>query len=615
MTLPKSVEKLVHNEYLNRYIERLGITPTPETVKFLRKRMPRENVRILAAWKAQGWKDDSVQVTPIMKTVQNEQWLASSDDMLATVVRKEENVFQGLRDKLAAASATAQVPHALRASKASDRPSNQSRRGSNDSVLVESTLNHKADLTKFTKQQKKAQKDQRTMCLIHFNQAHAYLHYARDRHLAKQKADEGSASSGVRGGKEVDNSTVELEAARARRKNKELPGEDIERYEEVKRPLSTNGGKIQDFQRAFFAAFPFQRFPVEGGHGGQGGQAKAEGNAVQQAKYTLQSKKTSQLIALLCHFLYWTLFGSYSQSELDPDKKERILMSIQKLHIDIDHTMRKRKHYTLFHLPLFLDCICTTVQNLFRLSFPKWFSHRVKGMETDRAIVDIVDHLFTPTAYLNNSVVGSKAAEAAQTMIPPFTPHITPQLSATHTTMHAFPPATAPGGARPSPKQHPPRSKTRIGSVQKAPRAKEKERLRDLYNTTSPLVRNIYGHGENLTSIEARHAMGNTIGLARLAEIHHQGDELPRGRSMSPGAHGSRSTPYLDPVSVTNGEVEGGLSRYSRTQLYQLALRKVEDRHEKEHSSNAAFLPRRIPGGLGVGPPPDLPDRSASSAM
>ena len=74
--------------------------------------------------------------------------------------------------------------------------------------------------------------------------------------------------------------------------------------------------------------------------------------------------------------LYWSLFGQYTKKQLEPAKKEQIVMSIQKLHLDLDTSMRKRRYYSVFFLPLFLDSICSTTQNILRQAYPKWFASR-----------------------------------------------------------------------------------------------------------------------------------------------------------------------------------------------------------------------------------------------
>jgi hypothetical protein len=143
----------------------------------------------------------------------------------------------------------------------------------------------------------------------------------------------------------------------------------MERAEEVRRPLSTNGATIVEFQRVFLRAFPFKRFHFE--------EKNVDGDeAVRYAEKLLLGKKVQQLIALLCHLMYWSIFGEYTKRTLDPPKKEQIVMSLQRLHLDLDTTLRKRRFYSIFFLPLFLDSVCSTCQNIFRQSFPKWFSSR-----------------------------------------------------------------------------------------------------------------------------------------------------------------------------------------------------------------------------------------------
>lgn len=332
---------------------------------------------------------------------------------MATVVRKEENAFHELRKRLHDASSITQSTIA-----GTDEVQTGREKDASDTNLEEKKGGEGGNKDPESNAEQAPHREKtETICLVHFNMANSYLRFARDRHMDQEKA---AAAASAEEDEEAQAREKEEEEARSRRKQRgELTGAEMERQEEVKRPISTTTAKTLEFQRFFLRTFPFQRFQLSN--------RQQKKDAMRLAEKTLTSKKICQIIGLLCHLLYWTLFDEYAVATLPNNQRENILLCLQKLQMEIDQSLHKRKHYTLFHLPLFMDSICSTVHNLFHLRYPKWFAGPA-GAKTDTQIVNIIDSLFTSNSYLHSSAVGLRSAPS-NAPIPPFTETITPAIA------------------------------------------------------------------------------------------------------------------------------------------------------------------------------------------
>ena len=160
----KSFKKLMHDEFLNRYLEMLGVTPTATTLSMVKRKLPIRKVKIMGAWKAQGWKADTVQMAPIIERVRSDLWVASEDDILATTIREEEKLFQEMRTRAKAMRAPV-----------------DSNRGSRDKVEPESkkeTANAEGDEGSSTPVLKEEDHVlSKRFCFMHFNKAHDFMPY------------------------------------------------------------------------------------------------------------------------------------------------------------------------------------------------------------------------------------------------------------------------------------------------------------------------------------------------------------------------------------------------------------------------------------------------------
>lgn len=306
----KALEGLLHDEYLTRYAEALGITPSPQVLEQLRKHLPRNNVRIVAAWKAQGWKTDTVQMSRVFKTFKTEGWVPNPDDVLANTIKKEEDAFKALRAS----------------SDSSEKPANPA---------AAATTAKKAML-----------------CLEHFVAVHAFLRMTQ---------------------KDLQPPPPLFEV---------VPKPYEVTVEELRKPIAVSVTKIEELQHEFIKNFPLDRV-----------NDRYHQSDLDILEREITSPHAVQLVALLCHHCYWTLFGDYPTDHLDDGDKEGLVLAIEKLRLLVDARLRRHKKYTLFHLPLTIDAACTTIQLLFRKHFPRWYNTPL-GEVTDQEIIRLVDACF-----------------------------------------------------------------------------------------------------------------------------------------------------------------------------------------------------------------------------
>lgn len=642
--LDKKMKSLIHKEYLNHYLETIGVAPTPQTLRLLAKKKPIDELRIVAAWKSQGWKEDTVQVQPILRSLTSDTWLTQKDDLLATTVRKEETLFRDMREKLNFKT------------KREDNLSAEEMEAAGDAERVKEDGKTASGGEGDGQARDEVGKDTpKTMCLVHFNKTHSFLRYARDRQSMQLLRVEQFSSSGLQApaqapGDIETKAIQELEALEESQGwdfGENLTQEDLQMIEEVRRPLSTNGPRLVALQKEFLDSFPIDRFymydnhppraavvPLKGkrdltkplgfsrtasrtqkrGDSPTSSDRKAEIQSILKLSKTVEkpkkrvksqllddaakiltSHKMGQLIALLCHFLYWTLFQQYATEKLPDSAKEKIIVSVQKLHNELDFELRKKKHYSLFHLPLFLDSICTTCQNLFRYFYPKWCGSR-QGPKTDRNIVNLVDKIFHFNNYLSQTSTG---------------PHgDTPVISAFSRSL-----PRKPGTMQIDKAQLEAQSGHNANSIKNSSKnSKSKltydpygtnailtnvagEKLMDLFTATSPMIRSIFPTSASMNAPCARSV---------LHASHHRsqvGPKTPRQRERSrldkvpqPFRINSRTGAPIEPlkVDVENPEMdEDFLTRQSKTELFKVALKRVEDRHLRERTVHT-FIPKRI---------------------
>ena len=152
---------------------------------------------------------------------------------------------------------------------------------------------------------------------------------------------------------------------------------------------------------------------------------------LREARAMLTSSHVCELVGLLCHYLYHTLFApqlslmrQYTTLTLDrlraagidpsvpgalagtgleapvvsppvmgPGDIGSIGLTLSGLFVEVDHSLRKLSHYSLFFKPLFLDALCTTVLHLLHNSFPLWYASSY-GYASDQAALDAIDRIF-----------------------------------------------------------------------------------------------------------------------------------------------------------------------------------------------------------------------------
>ena len=64
----------------------------------------------------------------------------------------------------------------------------------------------------------------------------------------------------------------------------------------------------------------------------------------------------------MSHLIYWTLFGEFTREQIAESDREKIILALESLLMEMETVLRPLPRYSLFHRPLFLDAVTTTVQ-------------------------------------------------------------------------------------------------------------------------------------------------------------------------------------------------------------------------------------------------------------
>lgn len=392
-----------------------------------------------------------------------------------------------------------------------------------------------------TGQQRNHEQQSKTVCLYHFSKAHAFIRYTKERQTKMQKSAEENTAAAVGAPKE---SALSMPSLSPRGPRSPRGGGDLDKMdltlmmtsqddqdclEEIKKPLSTSDTRIVQLQKEFLDNLPLEKLSIY--------DENQKRDALNAAHRYLTSSQLCQLVSLLCHLLYWTLFSQFTDHTLPHDAMEKIVLSMQKFYVKFNERLRRYKHYSLFHLPIFLDSICFTCQNVFRHYYPKWFESRF-GKMTDEGIIAIVDKVFNCTNYLSNSTQG----QSETAVIPPFCypKHAEPIQQKDTNAMRAV---------------HNPRLQDKVNNL----------KLRELFSATSPLVSCIF---------PSTHAM--SLPAAKQSMRPQRAGRKKKTRVVAENPYEQRERV---PRVVQDFNTEPVLTAPSRRQLFQLALNRVESRH------------------------------------
>ncbi len=425
--LTPEFEALIYEEYLTRYLEASGVTPSEAALAVVRRSIPRSSILISPVWKSQGWKSDVVRCTPIAKHYNTDKWTAAPDDILADAIKSETHAFRsrsmraglieptlataaGAGDTTAAANGVVSRFEAAPAVVVIPNTPPQSPKQSTAAAAAATALGASIDKTTdpsaaadllsgtntATDEKQTALSGvanapapssllpPRVVCCIHFRAAHAFLKLRRrtqqpwwwslltadDAKLAKLLQPKDSDSTGSGSGSGSAASQIDDRHQR-------------QRLNELRLPISVSLAQVEELQRLFFTHFPFDRFSKP-----------YSSTERKSALALLTAPSTIQLVGLLCHCLYWLLFGAHAVEPLSAAETESVLLAVEKLYADVTNgtttttvidsngvkrtrragNWRSRPNYSLLYLPLLLDSMCSTVQNVFRMSFPKWFA-------------------------------------------------------------------------------------------------------------------------------------------------------------------------------------------------------------------------------------------------
>jgi hypothetical protein len=92
------------------------------------------------------------------------------------------------------------------------------------------------------------------------------------------------------------------------------------------------------------------------------------------AREDLMSDKTARLIGLICHLVYWNVFGHMNAVQLDTYHKKMLFIQIAQIHTEIDNKYAGKKIFTTFHMPMQLLCIRIMVDHIFRNTYHEFYA-------------------------------------------------------------------------------------------------------------------------------------------------------------------------------------------------------------------------------------------------
>ena len=87
----------------------------------------------------------------------------------------------------------------------------------------------------------------------------------------------------------------------------------------------------------------------------------------------IQSEKIARFIGLICHFVYWTVFGHLNQLPLDTYHKKQVFISIAQIQADIEARYATKKVFSTFIMPMILLAIRIEVELIFKNQFTVFF--------------------------------------------------------------------------------------------------------------------------------------------------------------------------------------------------------------------------------------------------
>jgi len=104
----------------------------------------------------------------------------------------------------------------------------------------------------------------------------------------------------------------------------------------------------------------------------------------------------ARLIGLVIHFVYWSVFGHFSQIPISSYNKTSIFFGIQKLLNDIVTTYNSNIRFSTFFMPMIVLTIRRNIDGAFHANYPLIFRESIAGKTAMNCISLLLTKLLDP---------------------------------------------------------------------------------------------------------------------------------------------------------------------------------------------------------------------------
>lgn len=369
--LPSEVQRTLRDEFHAKYLESIGATPTAANLHTARRALPINKCKLTTAWKSHGSVSDVIYIAP-------ESHAAAAKQRHEKAPRPTMSSAEDL-EKLLLASVGQQKVESLASGEEEEREEELQLGAPKGGMSFEDAKQSFLYPYRAHDFAAAAEKD--------------FAASAPPPRTGKVRTDVwGAAQRGGSGDEASSSSEREATADKARFRSRDSGRYEQYTPEEIRAELSTilnlHTKDIVQLQQQFLRRFPFDS--LEG---------RLSDKELKLAREELLSRPTTRFIGLLTLLLFWTHLAPRVGRQIEDEAQLAALFcSVQQYFADVRHRMLKRKAMLLFVLPLLLLLVRVSVEALFRLGFPKWWT-TLDAREALREIDDCVESLFDPNAY------------------------------------------------------------------------------------------------------------------------------------------------------------------------------------------------------------------------
>lgn len=344
----------LESEYAVRYLEKIGVTPTPENMKLVTTYAPIDQCRVTAAWKSRGWVADTLYVTPHFQKPATPAATPTAGTAAAAN---------------AAAAAVGEADMHPFARKQDDQPEDMPR------VMghTQTTFNSMKDKYLYPFNAKEPSAGAPAGASFHsagaagtrgsvssppYGQVDDRFDSGRPGYVYS-----GTSIAEQRTGDDEPSKLEDPERFRQKIRYQELRDENDKIAQELSRPLDVTPKSISVIQKDFVRAFPFERL-------------RRVVTAPEKAKLStlLTSLPLTRIIGLVAHFLYWHVMRAKSDGARLPRRdSEQMYTALLKAFGELDIRIKARRSLVTLARPLVLLCVRSATEAALRAEYPLWF--------------------------------------------------------------------------------------------------------------------------------------------------------------------------------------------------------------------------------------------------